>query len=131
VPSARHRELDPASRRHSGDATGEGICGAENAQERTARSALFFDGMFLLRPELIDGWDLRIFVSATFEQTLDRGRIRDRARLGSTGEVERRFRNRYIPAQKLYFATARQTDHTDIIVHNDEPRRTAWEVRPL
>jgi len=37
--------------------------------------------------------------------------------------------HRYIPAQKLYFATARTADHADIIVHNDEPRRPAWEVR--
>jgi hypothetical protein len=48
----------------------------------------------------------------------------------STAEVERRFRTRYIPAQKPYFATARPTDHADIIVHNDEPRLPAWEVRP-
>jgi uridine kinase len=63
-----------------------------------------------------------------FEQTLDRARIRDLARLGSTAEVERRFRTRYIPAQKLYFATARPADHADIIVHNDEPWRPAWEA---
>jgi uridine kinase len=36
----------------------------------------------------------------------------------------------YIPAQKLYFAAARPADNADIIVHNDEPRRPAWQVRP-
>jgi uridine kinase len=86
--------------------------------------------VFLLRPELIDRWDLSIFVSAAFQQILDRARIRDLARLGSTAEVERRFRTRYIPAQKLHFAAARPADHAGIIVHNDEPRRPAWEVRP-
>ena len=91
---------------------------------------LLLDGVFLLRPELIDRWDLSIFVSAAFERTLDRARIRDLARLGSTAEVERRFRTRYIPAQRLYLATARPADHADIIVHNDEPRLPAWEVRP-
>jgi len=95
-----------------------------------ADAVLLLDGVFLLRPELIDRWDLSIFVSAAFEQILDRARIRDLARLGSTAEVERRFGARYIPAQKLYFATARPTDHAGIIVHNDEPRRPAWEVRP-
>ena len=95
-----------------------------------ADAVLLLDGVFLLRPELIDRWDLSIFVSATFEQVLDRGRIRDLARLGSTAEVERRFRTRYIPAQKLYFATARPAEHADIIVHNDEARRPAWQVRP-
>jgi uridine kinase len=96
----------------------------------SADAVLLLDGVFLLRPELIDRWDLSIFVSVAFEQALDRARIRDLARLGSTTEVERRFRARYIPAQKLYFAGARPTDHADIIVHNDEPRLPAWEVRP-
>ena len=94
-----------------------------------ADAVLLLDGVFLLRPELIDRWDLSIFVSVSFERTLDRARIRDLALLGSTAEVERRFRTRYIPAQELYFATARPTDHADIIVHNDEPRLPAWEVR--
>ena len=96
----------------------------------SADAVLLFDGVFLLRPELIDRWDLRIFVSAAFEQTVDRARTRDRALYGSSAEVERRFRNRYIPSQQHYFASARPTDRADIVVHNDEPRRPAWEVRP-
>jgi uridine kinase len=67
---------------------------------------------------------------ATFEQALDRARIRDQALYGSTADVERRYRSRYIPSQQHYFATARPTDHADIIVHNDELQRPTWEVRP-
>jgi uridine kinase len=96
----------------------------------TADAVLVLDGVFLLRPELIDRWDLSIRVSARSTRHLDRARIRDLARLGSTAEVERRFRTRYIAAQELYLATARPTDHADIIVYNDEPRLPAWEVRP-
>jgi uridine kinase len=95
----------------------------------SADAVLLFEGVFLLRPELVGRWDLRIFVSAAFEETLDRARSRDEAKYGSATEVERRFRNRYLPAQQLYFDTARPTDHTDIIVHNDDPRQPAWEVR--
>ena len=90
---------------------------------------LLLDGVFLLRPELAGRWDLSIFVSAAFGQILDRARVRDLARLGSAAEVERRFRTRYIPAQKLYFAAARPADHANIVVHNDEPLRPSWEVR--
>jgi uridine kinase len=95
-----------------------------------ADAVLLFDGVFLLRPELNDRWDLSIFVSAMFEQALDRARIRDQAAYGSAAAVERRYRSRYIPSQQHYFATVRPTDHADIIVHNDEPQRPAWEVRP-
>src|ERR1700761_8594868 len=103
---------------------------SQPATTAPADAVLLLDGVFLLRPELIDRWDLSIFVSAPFEQILDRARIRDLALLGSTAEVERRFRTRYIPAQKLYFAAARPSDHADIVVGNDEPRRPAWEIRP-
>ncbi|MGN9846519.1 cytidylate kinase family protein [Nonomuraea sp. H19] len=98
-----------------------------------ADAVLLFDGVFLLRPELIDRWDLRIFVSVPFEQTVDRARDRSAALAGSaadTAEIERSWRHRYIPSQQLYFATARPADHADIIVYNDQLHRPAWEVRP-
>jgi uridine kinase len=94
-----------------------------------ADAVLLFDGVFLLRPELVDRWELRIFVSAAVERTLDRARIRDQALFGSAANVERRYRNRYLPAQMLYYADARPIDYADIIVHNDELKRPAWEVR--
>jgi uridine kinase len=84
-----------------------------------ADAVLVFDGVFLMRPELIDRWDLRIFVSTALEKTVDRAVIRQR-RVSSRAEVERRWRERYIPSQQFYFATVRPTDHVDIIVHNDE-----------
>lgn len=108
---------------------GSGKAVAPPTTTAPADAVLLLDGVFLLRPELIDLWDLTIFVSTAFEQALDRARIRDLARLRSTTEVERRFRSRYVPAQKLYFAAARPTDDADIIVHNDGPKRPFWEVR--
>jgi uridine kinase len=98
-----------------------------------ADAVLLFDGVFLLRPELIDRWDLRIFVSVPFEQTVDRAMSRGAERAGSTAhaaEIERSWRDRYIPAQQLYFAVARPTDHADIIMYNDQPHRPTWEVKP-
>ena len=89
---------------------------------------LVFDGVFLMRPDLIDRWDLRIFVSTTLEKTVERAVIRERRAL-SRAEVERRWRERYIPSQQLYFATVHPTDHVDIIVHNDEPQQPVWETQ--
>lgn len=93
-----------------------------------AGAVLLFDGVFLLRPELIDRWDLRIFVSIALERTVDRAVIRER-QVSSRADVERRWRERYIPAQRLYFATVRPTDHADLVVHNDEPQQPAWAIR--
>ncbi|MEU8050053.1 cytidylate kinase family protein [Micromonospora haikouensis] len=91
-------------------------------------AVLIFDGVFLMRPELIDRWDLRIFVSTALERTVDRAVIRQR-HVSSRADVERRWRERYIPSQQLYLATARPTDHADIIVHNDDPQQPTWETR--
>jgi uridine kinase len=98
-----------------------------------ADAVLLFDGVFLLRPELIDQWDLRIFVSVPLEQTVDRATRRGTTPAGSTADtadIERSWRDRYIPAQQLYFAKDRPTDHADIIVYNDRLHRPTWEVRP-
>ncbi|MFF5216737.1 cytidylate kinase family protein [Micromonospora sp. NPDC000442] len=93
-----------------------------------ADAVLIFDGVFLMRPELIDRWDLRIFVSTDLDATVDRAVIRE-SRVSSRADVERRWRERYIPSQQFYFATVRPTDHADIIVHNDEPQQPAWATR--
>jgi len=93
-----------------------------------ADAVLLFDGVFLLRPELIDRWELRIFVSTAFAETVDRAMLREQEVL-SGAEVDRRWRDRYIPAQQLYFATVRPTDHADIVVYNDDPQRPVWETR--
>ena len=93
-----------------------------------ADAVLVFDGVFLMRPELIDRWDLRIFVSTALEKTVDRAVIRERG-VSSRADVERRWRERYLPSQRLYFAAVRPTDRVDIIVHNDQPQRPVWESR--
>jgi uridine kinase len=93
-----------------------------------ADAVLIFDGVFLMRPELIDRWDLRIFVSAALEKTVDRAVIRER-QVSSRAEVERRWRERYIPSQQFYFARVRPADQVDFIVHNDEPQHPVCETR--
>ena len=98
------------------------------ASTAPADAVLVFDGVFLLRPELIDRWDLRIFVSTAFEETVDRAVTREQGVL-SAADVERRWRERYIPSQQFYFATVRPTDHADIVVHNDKTQQPAWEAR--
>ncbi|SEG76207.1 uridine kinase [Actinacidiphila yanglinensis] len=92
----------------------------------SADAVLLFDGVFLLRPELVDSWELRIFVSAPFEQTVARAHTRGTAPAGS--EIERSWRERYIPAQQLYAATAHPTALADFIVHNAQPHHPSWEA---
>lgn len=92
-------------------------------------AVLLFDGVFLLRPELNDAWDVRVFVSASFDETLARARTRDLASLGSTARVEERFRVRYQPSQQRYADSIRPVELADVVVHNDDPQHAGWTVR--
>ncbi|RLQ01775.1 hypothetical protein EAD96_23465 [Micromonospora sp. BL1] len=93
-----------------------------------ADAVLIVDGVFLLRPELVDRWELRVFVSTALDRTVDRAVIRERE-VSPRADVERRWRERYLPAQRLYFATARPVEHADVVVHNDDPAQPIWETR--
>ena len=83
--------------------------------------------MFLQRPELRDGFDLSIFVAVSFEEVLRRALERDVPLLGPRDEVERRYRTRYIPGQRLYVADARPDATADVVVRNDDPAAPVLE----
>jgi uridine kinase len=102
---------------------------AVSAPLRTAaaETILLFDGVFLLRPELIDRWDLRIFVATTFAKTVDRALIREQ-HARPAAEIERRWRERYIPSQQRYFAAVRPTELAHIVVHNNDLELPTWET---
>jgi uridine kinase len=86
-------------------------------------AVLLLDGVFLLRPELCDVWDLRVFASVEPEETLRRALVRDRGLHASAAELERRYRTRYIPAQLLYLGAVRPEELADLVVVNDDPAR--------
>lgn len=81
---------------------------------------LLFDGVFLLRPELAASWDFTVFVDASFEITLVRAQERDADFLGSREEVRKRYEQRYIPGQKLYFAECRPGELAQVVIDNGD-----------
>jgi uridine kinase len=91
-------------------------------------AVLLFDGVFLMRPELNDRWDLRIFVATSFEETVKRALLREKGS-SSADDIERRWRERYIPAQKHYFASVHPIDRAQVLVDNEHPQHPAWECR--
>jgi uridine kinase len=87
-----------------------------------ADGVLLFDGVFLLRPELVVHWDFTIFVDAAFETTLARAVRRDADLFGGVEEVRRRYERRYIPGQRLYFAECGPVERACVVVDNNAPR---------
>ena len=91
--------------------------------EAAPHAVLVLDGVFLLRPELNDLWEYRIFVHIPFEEALKRARRRDLAQFGSADAVEARYRQRYIPGQRLYLSTVRPRARADVVLDNTDPMR--------
>jgi uridine kinase len=102
----------------------------EIEREADERAVLIFDGVFLLRAELKDAWDYRIFVEAPFDETLRRAVIRDAELMGGADAVTQRYRGRYIPGQELYLAAASPAEFADVVVHNVEPEQPGLTFQP-
>ena len=85
-------------------------------------SVLLFDGVFLLRSELLEYWDFTVFVEADFETTLARAERRDTLLFGNVEEVRKRYKQRYIPGQQLYFETCKPQLLANVVVNNNDPR---------
>jgi uridine kinase len=90
-------------------------------EQAPAHAVLLFDGVFLLRPELINRWDYRLFVSVTMEKALERALQRDLPLFGSVEAIRARYQQRYFPAQRLYYQVARPEKQADVIVDNNDP----------
>lgn len=97
--------------------------------EASADAILLFDGVFLLRPELVDAWEFRVFISVASEELIRRARIRDAEVYGSPADAERRFRARYLPSQRHYRGTVRPAELADVVLENDDPSRPGVLVR--
>jgi uridine kinase len=83
-------------------------------------SILIMDGVFLFRPEIVNYWDLKIFVEADFKITVSRATKRDGYYLGSEQEILAKYNQRYVPGQQLYFQEAQPQEKADIIIENSD-----------
>lgn len=82
-----------------------------------AKTLLLVDGIFLLRPELNDLWDCRIFVHVESEDSIRRGVARDGPKM------EGLYRRRYGPGQRLYLEAVRPAELADVVVDNTDVER--------
>lgn len=89
---------------------------------------LLAEGVFLFRPELVRYLDVRIFVRAEVAVILQRVRQRDRETLGSIEAVERRYREKYLPGERLYLAEVSPERLADVLVDSDAPEGLRWQA---
>jgi uridine kinase len=95
----------------------------------TEADILIFDGIFIFRSELVRYWDFKIFLEIDFETSLERALKRDLALLESEEEVRKRYRERYIPAQKMYLESEKPREKADIIINNNDYANPTLKVQ--
>lgn len=88
--------------------------------EAPEHAVLLLDGVFLLRPELNDLWDLRVVVAIDADEALRRALLRDEDLFGSPDEALRRYRNRYVPGQQLYLGEVDPSALADVVFENTD-----------
>ena len=93
-------------------------------------AVLIFDGIFLLRPELVHPWDLTVFLKSSFATALERVVSRDAPMFGSSCAARKRCETRYQPGQRLYFAEAKPEQLANVMVSNDELSKPTLVSRP-
>jgi uridine kinase len=92
----------------------------QEPRKATKDSILLMEGVFLLRPELIGYWDYSIFLHVDFEQVISRAKVRDQYLFGAEEEIEKRYRNKYIPGQQLYLSESNPFSNAHIVIDNND-----------
>ncbi|MEK6874224.1 MAG: hypothetical protein AABX52_00555 [Nanoarchaeota archaeon] len=91
-------------------------------QTATNNAILVMDGIFLFRPELVNYWDIKIFIDVDFKITLKRviKRSDEVLYLGTEQDIINKYNQRYIPGQQIYFEQANPKEKADIIIDNSD-----------
>jgi uridine kinase len=98
-------------------------------------AVLLVDGVFLLRPELVGLWDVRIYVDVDPEPGLARGVERDLAfeapetRAAGRDRRTRVWRQRYLPADEAYVRDVQPAGLADAVVDNRDPAAPRVRLR--
>jgi uridine kinase len=96
-----------------------------NPPQRTAPvdAVLVLDGMYLQRPELVDHFEVRIYIDVSDDVIVRRAVAR--------GEDVASYRARYLPAQRVYVRDARPAEHAHVLISFDEADRPALAINRI
>lgn len=81
------------------------------------KTIIILEGVLLYRPPICSLIDYRIFLDIDFNEVLKRAEVRDVPKYGA--EFIDKYRERYIPAQKIYLQKFNQKKLCDLIIDNN------------
>ncbi len=85
-----------------------------------ADAIIVVDGVFLYKRDLANYWDLKILLRTDDEVVIERGARRDEERIGSYAEAKRKYIERYIASQTIYYDEEKPERAANIIVDNND-----------
>lgn len=91
-----------------------------NDKNASRDAIVIIDGVFLYKHSLVNYWDIKILLSTDDAVVIERGARRDEARIGSFEEAKRKYIDRYIVSQAIYFSEERPEEIADIIIDNND-----------
>jgi len=90
---------------------------------------ILFDGIFLMRPELVHFWDVSIFVDISLDTAMYRAYEREKLNGLSYEEIHSLYEKRYFGGQKIYFERCSPHQNVNLIVNNDDFRNPLIEIK--
>ncbi|MBN2794680.1 MAG: hypothetical protein JXR88_04690 [Clostridia bacterium] len=88
--------------------------------ELEKHTIIIFDGVFMMRDQLIEFWDYSIFLEITFDEALNRGLRRDIHYFNDQRLLIEKYNKRYLPGQSIYLTDVNPKDKVDMVIdHND------------
>lgn len=90
-------------------------------REAPEDAILLFEGVMLLRKELVDFFDFRILVMCSVNVIIERAKVRDLAHFGDLKTLLEKYEQRFVPGQKKYLAENRPAQVADLLFFNDDP----------
>jgi phosphoglycolate phosphatase len=85
------------------------------------KTVLLIEGVLLFREPLLPYLDGKIFLTISFDEVLNRARVRDVPRYGE--EFLNKYIYKYIPVQKRYLEEHKPMDVSDVIIDNTDYRK--------
>ncbi|KAE8764735.1 hypothetical protein [Georgenia thermotolerans] len=85
-------------------------------------TVVLIEGMTLQRPELADLWDVTVYITVPAALAIERARARYATFIDSTNEqeelegLEERYRERYVPAFRLYADMVQPRGRADVVI---------------
>ena len=81
-----------------------------------SNAIVIFEGIFILRKELMKFWDISIFLEITWEEMILRAIKRDLEYFESEEILRDKYRRRYMPGQKIYLSQEKPDIKSNVLI---------------